>query len=80
MTECGPPALRTNKGIVLLYNGKNDWGIKGDTAYHAGSYCGGQLLISNDNPYKVIGRLDEPFLSLKLHLREVDNIFMGRYF
>lgn len=61
MTECGPPALRTNKGIVLLYNGKNDWGIKGDTAYHAGSYCGGQLLISNDNPYKVIGRLDEPF-------------------
>ena len=23
MTECGPPAIRTKKGIVLLYNGKN---------------------------------------------------------
>lgn len=22
MTECGPPAIRTKKGIVLLYNGK----------------------------------------------------------
>ena len=61
MTECGPPALRTEKGIVLLYNGKNDWGTKGDTTYHAGAYCGGQLLMSNDDPYRVIGRLDKPF-------------------
>lgn len=61
MTECGPPALRTEKGIVLLYNGKNDWGAKGDTTYHAGAYCGGQLLMSNDDPYRVIGRLDKPF-------------------
>lgn len=24
MTECGPPAIRTKQGIVLMYNGKND--------------------------------------------------------
>lgn len=61
MTECGPPAIRTRNGIVLLYNGKNERGEKGDTAYHAGAYCGGQILFDNDNPYEVLDRLDKPF-------------------
>lgn len=61
MTECGPPAIRTKNGIVLLYNGKNERGEKGDTAYHAGAYSGGQILFDNDNPYEVLDRLDKPF-------------------
>lgn len=61
MTECGPPAIRTKNGIVLLYNGKNERGEKGDTAYHAGAYCGGQILFDNNNPYEVLDRLDKPF-------------------
>lgn len=61
MTECGPPAIRTRNGIVLLYNGKNERGEKGDTAYHAGAYCGGQILFDNNNPYEVLDRLDKPF-------------------
>ena len=61
MTECGPPAIRTKNGIVLFYNGKNNPGEKGDTAYNAGAYCGGQILFDNNDPYKVLDRLDKPF-------------------
>ena len=60
MTECGPPAIRTKKGIVLLYNGKNA-GKERDTDYPAGAYCAGQLLFDNNDPYKVLDRLDKPF-------------------
>lgn len=61
MTECGPPAIRTRQGIILMYNGKNNPGLRGDTAYHAGAYCGGQMLFDNANPYKLLKRLDKPF-------------------
>ena len=30
LTECGPPAVLTQKGILLLYNGKNTAGTDGD--------------------------------------------------
>lgn len=60
LTECGPPAIRTKNGIVLMYNGKN--GHKdGDATCPAGAYCAGQLLLDNKDPYKVLGRLDKPF-------------------
>ena len=62
LTECGPPAILTKDGIVLLYNGKNEPGEKGDTAYPANSYCAGQALFDVNNPTKLIGRLDKPFL------------------
>ena len=61
LTECGPPAVLTQKGILLLYNGKNKPGPDGDKRYAAGAYCGGQVLFSVDDPTKVIARLDEPF-------------------
>ncbi|HTN35911.1 MAG TPA: glycoside hydrolase family 130 protein [Arachidicoccus sp.] len=61
LTECGPPAILTSKGILLLYNGKNVKGTGGDTDYPGGSYCGGQVLFDKDEPTKVIGRLDKPF-------------------
>lgn len=63
LTECGPPALLTKDGIVLLYNGKN--GSKtdhnGDLDYPAGAYCAGQILFDAKDPYKVLDRLDKPF-------------------
>ena len=37
-------------------------GRKGDTAYPANSYCAGQALFDVNNPTKLIGRLDKPFL------------------
>ena len=42
LTECGPPAIMTDKGILLLYNGKNKSGAEGDTLYTANSYCAGK--------------------------------------
>jgi predicted GH43/DUF377 family glycosyl hydrolase len=62
LTECGPPALMTDKGIILFYNGKNHPGDGGDKRFNGNSYCAGQVLFSLTDPTKVLGRLDVPFL------------------
>ncbi len=62
LTECGPPAVVTDAGIVLFYNGKNKPGIGRDTAYTANTYCAGQALFNATDPTKFVDRLDEPFL------------------
>jgi predicted GH43/DUF377 family glycosyl hydrolase len=62
LTECGPPAVLTDQGIVLLYNGKNSGGEDRDTCYTANAYCAGQALFDANNPRKFITRLDKPFL------------------
>ncbi|GAB6010678.1 glycoside hydrolase family 130 protein [Viscerimonas tarda] len=62
LSECGPPALLTDKGILLLYNGKNGkHNETGDAEFPEGAYCAGQLLFDAKDPYKVIDRLDKPF-------------------
>ena len=61
LTECGPPAVLTDKGIVLIYNGKNRSGKNGDPAYAANTYAAGQMLFSKDNPLRLLDRLDKPF-------------------
>ena len=62
LTECGPPAVMTKDGILLLYNGKNRNDNEGrDKRFNAGAYCAGQVLFDLEDPYKVIGRLDVPF-------------------
>lgn len=61
LTECGPPAIITDKGIVLLYNGKNLENESGDKNYTPNSYCAGQVMFSLDDPLKPIERLDKPF-------------------
>jgi predicted GH43/DUF377 family glycosyl hydrolase len=62
LTECGPPAVLTKDGIVLLYNGKNLSGAGRDSLYTANSYCAGQFLFDANDPVQVRGRLDKPFL------------------
>ena len=61
LTECGPPALLTDKGILLLYNGKNRTDSLRDARYPAGTYSAGQLLFDAEDPGKVLARLDSPF-------------------
>lgn len=60
LTECGPPAIYTPKGIVLLYNGKNHSG-KGDKRYTPNVYAAGQALFDANDPTHLISRWDEPF-------------------
>lgn len=61
LTECGPPAIVTKDGILLVYNGKNQEGADGDSRYTANAYCAGQALFDAKNPARFIDRLDEPF-------------------
>lgn len=61
LTECGPPAVVTDAGILLLYNGKNAAGKRGDGAYTPGAYCAGQALFDAADPTRLKGRLDKPF-------------------
>jgi beta-1,2-mannosidase len=61
LTECGPPAVMTDKGILLLYNGKNRSDDKRDPAYTANSYCAGQVMFDKNDPTRPIARLDKPF-------------------
>lgn len=60
LTECGPPAILTDKGIVLLYNGKNNKD-HGDKRFTGNSYCAGQVLFDKNDPSKVLARMDVPF-------------------
>ena len=74
LTECGPPAIITDKGILLMYNGKNKAGAEGDTLYTANSYCAGQALIDAKDPTKLLGRLDRP-----IYVPESDFEKSGQY-
>lgn len=62
LTEPGPPALVTDKGILLLYNGKNIENENADPAIPKGTYCGGQALFDPDDPSKLIDRSDNFFI------------------
>lgn len=62
LTECGPPALLTDKGIILIYNGQNRNPQKGgDSSLAGGTYSVGQALFDKNDPAKLITRLDKPF-------------------
>ena len=74
LTECGPPAIMTKDGILLLYNGKNEADERRDVNYTANSYCAGQVLFDLKDPTKVIGRLDKPF-----YVPEADFEKSGQY-
>ena len=60
LTEMGPAAILTKRGIVVLYNGKNSNGGNADPRYPRGVYCGGQALFDRNDPKKLIERLQVP--------------------
>jgi predicted GH43/DUF377 family glycosyl hydrolase len=59
LTEAGPPAVLTEKGVVLLYNGKNA-SKTGDTTLPAGIYTVGQLLFDKHNLLKLLKATNKP--------------------
>ena len=62
LTECGPPAIITDGGILLLYNGKNATNEKASAELPKGTYSVGQIIFDPSNPEMVISRSDKPFL------------------
>lgn len=61
LVEAGPPAIITEKGIVLRYNAGNS-GRHGDPGVPARTYTAGQALFDARNPVKLLARTDAPFL------------------
>jgi beta-1,2-mannosidase len=61
LVEPGPPAILTDRGIVLLYNAGNSDKV-GDPSLPARVYTAGQALFDARNPIKLLDRTDRPFL------------------
>jgi beta-1,2-mannosidase len=61
LVEAGPPAILTDRGIVLLYNAGN-LGTNGEPSLPARVYTGGQALFDAQNPIKLLDRTDAPFI------------------
>ncbi len=63
LTEPGPPAVLTEHGVVLIYNGTNhfDGGVAGTPPL---AYQPGQLLLDGNDPTAVVGRTAEPSLRI----------------
>jgi beta-1,2-mannosidase len=62
LTEPGPPALITQRGILLLYNGKNREDERADPNLPKSTYCGGQALFDLNNPTVLMNRSDQFFI------------------
>ena len=61
LVEPGPPAMLTDKGIVLLYNSRNVQDI-GDSSLPTGTYAAAQILMDRNDPTKVIDRMQTYFM------------------
>ena len=61
LIEPGPPAMLTDKGIVLIYNSRNVRSV-GDTSLPEGCYAPGQVLMDSNHPDSVIDRMDHYFM------------------
>lgn len=61
LVEPGPPAMITDKGILLLYNGRNIPFI-GDTSLAEGTYTAAQILLDKADPSKVLKRSETWFM------------------
>ena len=66
LTECGPPALITDKGILLIYNGKNATDQNADPSLPKGTYSVGQVVFDINNMEKILFRTDTCLLKPSL--------------
>jgi len=61
LVEPGPPAMLTDKGILLIYNSRNVPSI-GDSSLAEGTYAAAQILMDKNDPTKVINRMESYFM------------------
>lgn len=61
LVEPGPPAMHTDKGIVLIYNSRNVH-AKGDKNLPEGTYAAAQILFDSLRPGVVTKRMDNYFM------------------
>lgn len=77
LTEAGPPAVITEDGIVLLYNGKNSGA---DQTLENGAYAAGQLLLDPKDPIKLLKRCDNYFFSPEMEFEKSGQYKNGTVF
>jgi predicted GH43/DUF377 family glycosyl hydrolase len=79
--EVGPPPILTDKGILLIYNGKNAAaGKHPDPQLGPGAYSCGQALFSADDPARLLARTRQPFLYPKLPFEKTGQYAAGTTF
>jgi predicted GH43/DUF377 family glycosyl hydrolase len=61
LVESGPPAMLTDKGILLIYNSRNNRSF-GDKSLPDGTYSASQVLFDKHDPARILERMDTPFL------------------
>jgi len=62
LAESGPPALITDEGIMLIYNGKNAVNDDADPSLPKGMYSVGKIIFDKNDPEKVLSRSDTNFM------------------
>ncbi|MDE3199819.1 MAG: pesticidal protein Cry15Aa, partial [Acidobacteriota bacterium] len=77
--EVGPPPVLTEKGIVLMYNGKNA-DKDGDAKLGAGAYAAGEALFDPRNPMNFYTQADEPVLWPELPYEKTGQYAAGTTF
>ena len=78
--EVGPPPVLTDKGILLIYNGKNGNGPDRDMSIGAGAYSAGEALFSKDDPTKLLKRSDKPVLQPEMPYEKTGQYAAGTTF
>lgn len=67
LTECGPPAVLSKKGIILIYNGKNhDKAEMASADLPTGTYSVGYVVFDPKDLRSVLKRSEKPFLKPSL--------------
>ncbi len=61
LVESGPPAMLTDKGILLIYNSRNMQAY-GDKSLPDGTYTAGQVLFDKNDPTKILKRVSTYFM------------------
>ena len=77
--EVGPPPILTARGIVMLYNGKND-ATHGDPALGANAYAAGEALFSPTDPSKLLTRTEKPVLKPEQPFEKTGQYIAGTTF
>jgi len=57
LVESGPPAMLTDKGILLIYNSMN-LGAMGDNSLAKGTYAASEVLFDKNDPTKIVHRME----------------------
>ena len=77
--EVGPPPVLTDRGVVVMNNGKND-PEHGDPELGPNAYATGQALFAADDPARLLARTEKPFLKPELPFEKTGQYAAGTTF